>query len=48
MYLFFFVNYKKVILLFFIYWVVIGREGLSEKLYENKIYNIGFISFVLL
>lgn len=30
------------------YWAVIGREGSSEKSYENKTHNTGFISPALL
>lgn len=30
------------------YWAVIGREGSSEKSYENKTHNSGFISPALL
>lgn len=48
MYSFFSVNYKKVTLMLLIYWAVIGREGSSEKSYENKTHNTGFISPALL
>lgn len=48
MYSFFFRKLQKVTLLLLIYWAVIGREGSSEKSYENKTHNTGFISPALL